>query len=62
MSENQPPEPKREPPLSIPLPFADALRAALNVKPPEKPPRRRRKKTSGGGVEANEELRGGREE
>jgi len=28
--------------LSIPLPFEDAIRAALGVKPPPKPPRKKR--------------------
>ncbi len=28
--------------LSIPLPFEEAIRAALGVKPPPKPPRKKR--------------------
>jgi hypothetical protein len=31
--------------LSIPLPFEDAVKAALKVKPPEKPKRKRSAKT-----------------
>ncbi len=30
--------------LAIPLPFEEAIRAALEVKPPEKPPRKPREK------------------
>jgi hypothetical protein len=39
-----PPKRKREGNLSVPLPFEEAVRAALEVKPPEKPPRKPRSK------------------
>ncbi len=40
-------ESRTEPPtrngkLAIPLPFEDAIRAALEVKPPPKPPKKKR--------------------
>ncbi len=35
---------RREGKLKIDAPFDDALKAALDVKPPEKPPRKPRKK------------------
>ncbi|MFL5781022.1 MAG: hypothetical protein ACJ760_06910 [Thermoleophilaceae bacterium] len=37
-------EPKRNGRLSIPLPFDDAVKAALEVKPPPKQPRKPRAK------------------
>jgi hypothetical protein len=37
-------KPQRNGKLSIPLPFDDALKAALEVKPPERPPRKPRAK------------------
>lgn len=36
--------PKRNGKLAIPLPFDEAMKAALEVKPPEKPPRKPRAK------------------
>ena len=36
--------PLRQPPVSIPLPFEDAIRAALRVAPVEKPKPKRRKR------------------
>ncbi len=33
--------------LAIPLPFEDAIRAALEVKPPPKPPRKKREPKKG---------------
>jgi hypothetical protein len=44
MTKQPEPSKSRHGKLSIPLPFDDAIRAALNVKPPEKPPRKRRRK------------------
>jgi hypothetical protein len=35
---------KRQGNLNVPLPFEEAVRAALEVKPPEKPPRKPRSK------------------
>jgi len=37
-----PQKPTRNSKLSIPLPFEEAIRAALEVKPPPKPPRKKR--------------------
>jgi hypothetical protein len=37
-------KPERNGPLRIPLPFDEAMAAALEVKPPEKPPRKPRSK------------------
>lgn len=41
---DDPGPPPRNGKLSIPMPFDDALRAALKVKPPEKAPRKPRGK------------------
>jgi hypothetical protein len=38
---------KRNGKLHIPLPFEDALRAALEAKPPERKPRKPRQKKAG---------------
>lgn len=47
MPSDQPKQPQRNGKLSIPMPFEDAVKAALKVKPPEKPPRKpRAKKTT----------------
>lgn len=35
---------KQQGKLAIPLPFEDAIRAALEVKPPPKPPKKKRAK------------------
>lgn len=43
---SDPPAPKRQGKLTIPLPFDEAVRAALEVKPPPKKPRRPRAKQS----------------
>jgi hypothetical protein len=37
-------KPSRNGPLKVDLPFDEALRAAMEVKPPEKPPRKPRAK------------------
>jgi hypothetical protein len=41
-----PPNPPRNGKLSIPLPFDEAVKAALKAKPPEKPKRKPRSKKS----------------
>jgi hypothetical protein len=38
----EPGQPKRNARLALPLPFEEAVRAALSVKPPPKPPRKKR--------------------
>ncbi len=39
--------PQRNGKLAIPLPFEDAIRAALEVKPPPKPPRKKPERKKG---------------
>lgn len=42
-SRSEPKPPQRNGKLAIPLPFEDAIRAVLDVKPPPKPPRKKPK-------------------